>query len=92
MTTAENNAADTVREEVREFLWGVLREEIGDEVDIFATGMANSLLAMRIVTFVETSYGLTVEAEDLDPANFRSVAALTEFVHRKQAGLPGERG
>jgi methoxymalonate biosynthesis acyl carrier protein len=91
VTTSENIAADAVREQVRAFLRGVLRENIGDDVDIFATGLANSLLAMRLVTFVETSFGLTVEAEDLDFANFRSIGDLTEFVHRKRAGFRGER-
>jgi acyl carrier protein len=85
-----NAAADAVRERVRAFLHDVLRQQIGDDVNLFATGLADSLLAMRLVTFVETAFGLTVEAEDLDPAHFRSVDAITDFVHRKHAGVPGE--
>lgn len=90
MTASDYAAADAVRERVRAFLHDVLREEIGDDVDLFSTGLADSLLAMRLVTFVETAFGLTVEAEDLDPAHFRSIDAVTGFVHRKHAGAQGE--
>jgi acyl carrier protein len=85
VTSFEQPATDEdIRKRVRAFLHEALREEIDDEVDIFATGRANSLLAMNLVVFVEKDFSLTVEAEDLDPAHFRSVSALTAFVGRKR--------
>ncbi|HXO41273.1 MAG TPA: acyl carrier protein [Thermoanaerobaculia bacterium] len=53
--------------------------------DIFALGFVNSLLAMQLVTFVEKQFGITVEEEDLDLDNFRSLAAMDALVERKRA-------
>ncbi|MEV0222608.1 acyl carrier protein [Streptomyces sp. NPDC050704] len=83
----EATTDEDIRKRVRAFLHEALREEIDDETDIFATGRANSLLAMNLVVFVEKEFDLTVEAEDLDPAHFSSVSALTAFVGRKR-GAP----
>jgi len=56
------------------------------EEDIFAAGYVNSLFALQLVTFVETSFGIRIEDEDLDIANFRSIAAIDAFVRRKTSG------
>jgi acyl carrier protein len=58
----------------------------GDD-DIFTLGLVNSLFALQIVIFVEKAFGITVENEDLDLDNFRSINALAGFVARKQAAL-----
>ena len=55
--------------------------------DIFSLGFVNSLFAMQLVLFVENEFGLTVENEDLDLDNFRSVSAITALVERKSAVL-----
>ena len=62
------------------------KDDIGDDEDIFANGIVNSLFAVEIVCFVEESFEITVENEDLDIANFRSVNALTQFIEQKTAG------
>ena len=56
-----------------------------DDDDIFASGFVNSLFAMQIVLFVEKEFGVSVENEDLELDNFRSVNAIAGFVARKQA-------
>ena len=57
--------------------------ELQDDEDIFALGFINSLFAMQLVLFVENEYGITVESEDLDIANFRSINAIAQLVERK---------
>lgn len=57
--------------------------ELGDEEDVFKLGFVNSLLAMQLVTFVEKEFAITVEDDDLDLDNFRSVAAIEELIERK---------
>jgi methoxymalonate biosynthesis acyl carrier protein len=56
----------------------------GDEDDIFALGFVNSMLAMQLILFVEKEFLLTVENDDLDLDNFRSVASIIRFVTRKR--------
>ena len=59
--------------------------ELSDDEDIFATGFVNSMFAMQLVQFVEGKFGITVDSEDLELDNFRSVSSLASFVERKQA-------
>jgi acyl carrier protein len=74
---------DSVRAQTREFIERAFGDqELGDHDDIFALGYVNSLFAMQLVLFVERAFGITVESEDLDIDNFRSVAAIGEFVQR----------
>lgn len=74
------------REAVREFIGRVLRvPELDGDEDIFASGLANSLFAMQLVQYVELEFGITVESEDLDIENFKTVNSLARFVCTKQA-------
>lgn len=73
------------KEQIRAFLARFLRDhKLSDDEDIFATGYVNSMFAMQLVQFVETTFGVTVESEDLEIDNFRSVNAIAALVERKQ--------
>jgi acyl carrier protein len=77
---------DPTKAKIREFLARFFRSHVlQDDEDIFALGFVNSLLAMQLVAFVEKEFALTVEDEDLDIDNFRSVNAIAALVARKQA-------
>jgi acyl carrier protein len=76
-----------VREQVRDFICKHVRgHELDDEADIFASGFVNSMFAMQLVLFVEQTFGLAVEDEDLEIENFRSVNAIAGLVERKTRG------
>lgn len=59
--------------------------ELKDDDDIFALGFVSSMFAMQLVSFVEHEFGVTVENDDLELDNFRSVGAIDAFVARKSA-------
>jgi methoxymalonate biosynthesis acyl carrier protein len=85
--------AHSVAERVRAFLMGTLRQEIGIDDDIFVTGMADSMFALELVTYVETTFGVELDGEDLERENFRSAAAIATLVARKVgSGAPAGRG
>ncbi|MBV9110739.1 MAG: acyl carrier protein, partial [Gemmatimonadetes bacterium] len=66
-----------IREKLREFVGRFFRgHDLQDGEDIFATGYVNSMFAMQLVQFVESTFGLAVESEDLEMDNFRSIDAL----------------
>jgi methoxymalonate biosynthesis acyl carrier protein len=71
----------TIRDFVSRFFRGY---DLQDDEDLFSTGFVNSMFAMQLVTFVEREFGVTVEGEDMDIDNFRSVDAIDAFVARKQ--------
>ncbi|MFE3002123.1 acyl carrier protein [Nocardia sp. NPDC059246] len=60
--------------------------ELAPEDDIFALGLVNSLRALEIVVHVESTYGISVDVDDLELDNFRSAARAAAFVVRKQGG------
>lgn len=70
---------------IRQFLTRFFRNrEIGDDEDIFALGFVNSLLAMQLVQFLEKEFGISVDDEDLDLDNFRTIQAMNDLVERKR--------
>jgi acyl carrier protein len=75
------------QDQIREFVKRHLRgHDLQDGEDIFATGYVNSMFAMQLVQFVEQAFGMTVENEDLEIENFRSVEAIAALVERKRVG------
>jgi acyl carrier protein len=72
-----------VKTRVRNYFVKVVGEDIGDEDDIFALGVVNSLFAMQLVSFVEKEFAITAERKDLVINNFCSIAAMTDFVLEK---------
>jgi len=74
---------DTVKATTREFFDRTIpNHELNDADDIFASGFVNSLFAMQLVMFVEKEFNLTVEDDDLNIDNFRSVDAIAALVSR----------
>ena len=79
-----------VKQTVRDFiLRSVAIKKLDDDDDLFASGIVNSLFAVQLMTFVEKTFAIEVEVDDLDIANFKSLNATTAFVLRKSGRLNG---
>lgn len=77
-------------EKVHRFLARFFRQrEIGSDEDIFALGFVNSLLAMQLVQFLEKEFGITIEDDDLDFENFRTIGKISALVERKTSAHAG---
>ncbi|AXB43306.1 acyl carrier protein [Amycolatopsis albispora] len=74
-----------VAREIREFVTRSLGTTVGDDEDYFELGLVNSLFAIELIAFVERGYAFTVEVDDLDRDNFRTVSRLAAFVVAKCA-------
>lgn len=73
-----------IKQQIRDFLTRFFRDhKLADDEDIFATGYVNSMFAMQLVQFVETTFGIAVESDDLEMDNFRTVNAIAALVERK---------
>ncbi len=55
-----------------------------DEEDIFKLGLVNSLFALELVLFLENTFQVAVENEDLKLEHFSTVNNLSDFISRKK--------
>ena len=77
---------DARKAKIKEFLSRFFRNhELEEEEDIFALGFVNSLLAMQLVNFVEKEFQITIDDDDLDLDNFRTIAKIDQLIERKTA-------
>lgn len=75
---------DERKTKIKEFLARFFRNhKLEDEEDIFALGFVNSLLAMQLVNFVEKEFDISIEDDDLDLDNFRTVTNIDALIERK---------
>jgi acyl carrier protein len=61
--------------------------ELQDSDDIFASGFVNSMFAMQLVLFIEKEFQVTIENEDLDLDNFRTINAIASLLERKASAF-----
>lgn len=84
MTTKNSGANGDVKETLRGFVTRSINfPDLGDDDDLFESGLVNSLFAIQLMTFIEKTFAVEVDADDLDIQNFRSVSAATDFVLKK---------
>ena len=75
-----------IKSDIRSFLGKHFNNyDLQDDEDIFTLGFVNSLFAIQLVLFVEQTYQITIENEDLDIDNFRTINAITRLVQQKTA-------
>lgn len=83
---------DSLLKPIAEFIEGRFPDiRLEPEDDIFALGFVNSLFAMELVMFLETTFAFTVPNEALRLDCFRSVRAMAALVE-EYAGLAAEAG
>ena len=65
-----------------ELLNGVAEVDRTD--DLLASGLVDSFAIMWLVAFVEEQSGMTIPPDDLVIDNFRTVAAIEDYLARQQ--------
>ncbi|OAJ75320.1 acyl carrier protein [Brevibacillus sp. SKDU10] len=78
----------TAREKIRHFIEKNLvifddHVELSDEDNIFELGFVNSLFAMKMLTFVEEEFNITIDNDELDLINFSSVSNIVRLIEKK---------
>ena len=61
--------------------------DLQDDEDIFAVGFVNSMFAMQLVLFIEQEFQVTIENEDLEIDNFRTIDAMGSLLEHKASVL-----
>lgn len=74
-----------MKDELRRFLVDDILDgnegrTIGDDEDLLLSGLLDSIGAMRLVAFIESTFGVTVPPEDLTIETFSSLNALEAYL------------
>ena len=80
---------DELVERLRQHFSAMTSTDLGPDDDFFALGLVSSLRALEIVVYIERTFGVTIDVEDLALDNFRTAAAAAAFVSRKHAARSG---
>ena len=62
-------------------------EEISLSADdpLLENGIVDSLGLLKLVNFIEDTFGIFVSEDDLDPENFTSINTISQFIERKRS-------
>ena len=90
MTSLNAGQENGVKESVKRFILSSINiTHLGDDDDLFESGIVNSLFAVQLMTFIEKTFAIEVGMDDLDIENFKSLNAATAFVVRKNGRRVG---
>ena len=90
MTSLNAGQENGVKESVKRFILSSISiAHLGDNDDLFESGIVNSLFAVQLMTFIEKTFAIEVGMDDLDIENFKSLNAATAFVERKNGRRVG---
>jgi acyl carrier protein len=78
--------ADTER--IRDYLieelhWEGSRSELTDELPLIENRLLDSMGLLRLVAWLESSYGIEIADEEVIPANFGTIASIQQLVNGK---------
>ncbi|GEB35380.1 MULTISPECIES: acyl carrier protein [Brevibacillus] len=77
-----------LQEQIRNFILANLvvfddEVEFSDDDNIFELGFVNSLFAMKLVTFIESEFQLTIESDEMEISNFNTINNIVNFIQSK---------
>lgn len=56
-----------------------------DDASLLDTGVIDSTGVLEVISFLEDTFSLTVEEEEMVPENLDSIGRISAFVQRKRA-------
>ncbi len=57
--------------------------EISDDLDLIQSGILDSLAILKIVAFIENHYDISLEPEEIDPENLKTINAIAAMISEK---------
>ena len=70
---------------VENFLFGESDNGLQDTDSLLDKGIIDSTGVLELVSFLEQTYEMQVEDEELIPENLDSIANVTEYIERKRS-------
>ena len=80
----EATVRETVREFIlKEFLPGEDASELTDDIEMFSSGILDSIATLKLVSFLEEKFEITIEAHEADVDNLNTIASIGQLVASK---------
>ncbi len=75
----------SVEQELKEFIFreimpGEEMTQLDEEDNLIDSGILDSLGMVKMITHLEEEYGIDVEADEMTPENFRSIASIAALI------------
>ena len=80
-----NPITDTVKDFIlKEFLPGENSDELTIATPLISGGILDSLATIKLVSFLEETFRITIEAHEADVEHMNTLADITQLVQSKQ--------
>ena len=80
-----DNVKDTIRDYIlREYLPGESPANLTDETPFRTSGILDSMATLNLVTFLEESFGITIDAHETGIDQFDRIADIAALVAQKK--------
>ncbi len=76
-----SDVAGKVREYIEEFI--TYGDPVGDDESLIESGTVDSTGAMELILFLEETFGIEVDDDEIDPENLDSITIIASFVSSK---------
>jgi acyl carrier protein len=71
---------------INEFLPDVGSSDLDEDYNLVDGGVIDSLAVLKVLTWLEKRFEISMDDVDLSPADFQSITAMTSFVERAMTG------
>jgi acyl carrier protein len=80
-----DNVKDTIRDYIlREYLPGESAANLTDETPLRTSGILDSMATLNLVTFIETTYGIMIDAHETGIDTFDRISDIARLVAQKK--------
>jgi acyl carrier protein len=69
---------------LKEFLPGEDPDELDETTPLVSTGILDSLATLKLVTFLEDEFGISVAPHEADEEHLNTIASIANLVHSKR--------
>ena len=68
---------------LNEFLPGEIVGNLSDDIPLRESAILDSLGLLKVITFIESNFGIEIGPLDAGDANFGTIDRITEFVNKQ---------
>ena len=69
---------------VEEFMPDMSADELDDDFDLQTGGAVDSLGLLKLVAWLESEYGISVDESELGPESLRTVDSINQFINERR--------